>query len=591
MRRTIPNLLLTLLTLLTCSPTMAQIESGKSYRIEPVAVSGKSLMTENSSLDVSKTDKSAQVMLWTETDVPSQRWTPTVGTTTIFRNTYSRLPMVATSATAGAGVCQSSSGSARWMLEIVDETANIYRLKCNTKDLYLTMTSTEDGAVPVLAEAQEGTSQQWRFVEVDAKTTFTAEMRQQMMDAYISKTVETKGTGRKTFIGGSWGESEQIEVLLDAYETTGNEEYLQLAEEVYAWFNDNVGTLWNKLVYTDNYHWFGHDFNDDVMWQVLATVRLGLLTQKQRYITLAKRNFDVIYTRAYIPFTGLMRWAQNSGDAYGTNSCIAGPTEVAACYLGFAGCGEVYFEKARELYAAQRYVLANNMSSGKVWDCVVWDPDTKQVKSKNEWGSTYNQGTMLGAACMLYKYYGDEQYLSDARKIMLWTKNNLCDSHGIVNVCQVKDGDLAGFKGILMRYVRRFIRDCGYDSYDAWMQSNALHAYCNRSTEGVTPTAWLQKGTAENTQDDFGLSTAASAAVNVCFPDDPPLPYEEKAKEQEPEPDAVNEVRRYAGSETSDGRRVQVMDMAGRRAANPLHQGIYVVQQDGMTRKVMKNHH
>ena len=547
------RLIVILSSLLTAVwPAMAGVESGKTYRIVSVAANGKSLFTQNSSLDIHSNDKPAQVMLWTETDVASQQWTLTIREADmLIRNAYSGRYMSAASATAGATVRQAVTGSPRWVLEAVDEEAGVYKIKNVSKDLYLTIGATADGSLTTIEAPTDDAAQQWRFVEVEPKTTFTQQMREEMMDAYIAKTVEKKGSDLKTFINGSWGEAEQLEVLLDAYETTGREDYLTMAKHVYNWFNTNVGSSWNKLVYTDNYKWYGHDFNDDVMWQIMAVARLGLLSNSTTFIRAAKRNFDIIYERAYIPFTGLMRWAENSGDAYGTNSCIAGPTEVAACYLGFAGCGEEYFEKARELYAAQRYRLANNMATGKVWDSIVWDPETQTVKSKNDWGSTYNQGTMLGAACMLYKYYGDEQYLKDAKKIMQWTKTNLCDSHGIVNACQVTDGDLAGFKGILMRYVRRFVRDLDQTDYAEWLSKNALHAYCNRSTKGVTPTAWLQKGTSANTKDDFGLSTAASAAVNTVFDTDPPLPYEEKAKpedEPDPQPIEVNPASQMAWS-------------------------------------------
>ncbi len=564
--------LATLCVMFCTTPLFAQIVSDKAYRIESVAAPGKSLMTKNSSLDTG-----VDVVIWTETHVPSQCWTPAIGSTTIIRNVYSNHPLATPSTAVGAALRQARSGAGRWILEPVDEEALIYKIKASSKELFVTLNSTDDGSVPVLAAASDDANQLWHFIEVEPQTTFTAAMREEMFEAYIKSAVESKGSNRKTFGGGGWGESEQLEVVLDAYETTGNEEYLKLAQQVYTWFNTNVGSRWDKYIYTDNYHWFGHDFNDDVVWQIIAVARMGLLTNKTTYINAAKRNFDIIYERAYIPFTGLMRWAQSSGDPYGTNSCINGPAEVAACYLGFAGCGEEYFEKARDLYAAQRYVLANNMSSGKVWDNVVWDPATEQVKSKNEWASTYNQGTMLGAACMLYKYYGDEQYLKDAQKIMTWTKNNLCDSHGIVNVCQGgSNHDLWGFKGILMRYVRRFIRDCHATTYQAWMEKNAMHAYCNRTPQGITPTAWLQKGDAENTSDDFGNSTAASAAVNVMFPDDPPLPYEEKAKDDHTPPDAINHLRT---SESQNLKTSAIYDLTGHpvRCGGYLRPGLYIL--------------
>ena len=576
------GILLTFMFLFDIHVVQAQVEVGKTYRIVSLAAPTMSLFTQNSSLE-----SSVNIVLWTETDVASQQWTlsGTLPETATFRNAYSRLTL-GLSKTAEGGTARQGGTGGRWTLEAVNESENIYKLQQKSNGLYLTAITDEqgkytDGAVPQMAAATDDLTQRWQFIEVEPKTTFTAAMREEMMDAYVKKAVESVGTNRQTFGKGGWGEAEQLEVVLDAYETTGRADYLTLAKNIYNYFNANVGTSWNKLVYTDSYHWFGHDFNDDVMWQIMAVARLGLLTgggKNNSYIRAAKRNFDIIYNRAYIPEVGLMRWAESSGDPWGTNSCIAGPTEVAACYLGFAGCGEEYFDKARELYQAQRYALAGNMSTGKVWDSVVWNPETMKVKSKNEWASTYNQGTMLGAASMLYKYYGETQYLSDARKIMSWTKSNLCDSKGIVNVCQGGDNhDLYGFKGILMRYVRRFARDCKQDTYKEWLLKNALHAYCNRSTEGVTPTAWLQKGTAENTTDDFGCSTAASAAVNVILDDDPALPYEEA-----PQYDAISQLPQETLAATPE-----YYDLSGRRMMKPSRRGTYVVRRGGKSTKVL----
>ena len=578
----LPGILLALMFLFGFHVAQAQVEVGKTYRIVSLAAPTMSLFTQNSSLE-----SSVNIVLWTETDVASQQWTlsGTLPETATFRNAYSRLTL-GLSKTAEGGTARQGGTGGRWTLEAVNESENIYKLQQKSNGLYLTAIADEqgkytDGAVPQMAAATDDLTQRWQFIEVEPKTTFTAAMREEMMDAYVKKAVESVGTNRQTFGKGGWGEAEQLEVVLDAYETTGRADYLTLAKNIYNYFNANVGTSWNKLVYTDSYHWFGHDFNDDVMWQIMAVARLGLLTgggKNNSYIRAAKRNFDIIYNRAYIPEVGLMRWAESSGDPWGTNSCIAGPTEVAACYLGFAGCGEEYFDKARELYQAQRYALAGNMSTGKVWDSVVWNPETMKVKSKNEWASTYNQGTMLGAASMLYKYYGETQYLSDARKIMSWTKSNLCDSKGIVNVCQGGDNhDLYGFKGILMRYVRRFARDCKQDTYKEWLLKNALHAYCNRSTEGVTSTAWLQKGTAENTSDDFGCSTAASAAVNVILDDDPALPYEEA-----PQYDAILQLPQETLAATPE-----YYDLSGRRMMKPSRRGTYVVHRGGKSTKVL----
>lgn len=501
--------------LLSCFLIASAVEVGKTYRISPKSYPSKSLFIKNSLRDAS-----VDVMLWEETDVPSQQWTLLEGDdgTYVLQNVYSKLYAAPrTKRTGGTLYTHRVASYGRIALEAVDESAGIYHILSIAQDLYLSASTGENGDLPLWGEKDEASeSQLWVFQEVEPKATFTAAMRDEMVDNYLKAYCKSKGSSMRTFSKGGWGEAEQLEVLLDAYESTGNETYLNNARYVYNYFKSQVGDHWNRLVYTDDYKWYGHDFNDDVMWQIIAVARLGWLTGTKSYTTAAKNNFDKIYERAYIPFTGLMRWAESSGDAYGTNSCIAGPTEVAACYLGMSGCGEEYFEKARDLYAAQRYTLANNMATGKVWDSVVWDPNTKTVKSKNEWASTYNQGTMLGAACLLYEHYGDEQYLKDAKKLMDFTKKNLCTSYGLINVCQDEsNGDLCGFKGILMRYVRRFVLDLNQPDYQEWLMRNALLAYCNRSANGLTGTGWLTKATDASTTNPFGCSTAVSAAVNV----------------------------------------------------------------------------
>lgn len=493
----------------------AAIEPGRTYRISPVSAPTQVFFPQNAQLDVS-----SPVPLWIRTDVPAEVWTVAQsGLFFTFKNLYTGYHLATTAATVGATTKQNASASsARWKLETVDEQAGIYRLLPNTGTACLDAKDAANGTLPTLAKRDEGSqSQLWQFTPAEASAAFTADVQRTMIDSYLTRFLQRLNSRRSTFNRGGWGESEQLEVLLDAYEATHDEQYMTSAVAVYNYLLQNVGNNWLTLVYTDNYKWYGHDFNDDVMWQIIATARMGWLTGDNKYTRVAKQNFDAIWDRAYIPFCGLMRWAEQTGEPYGTNSCIAGPTEVAACYLGMSGAGEEYFEKARDLYAAQRYSLAN-MTTGQVFDACVWDPATQKVTSRNNWASTYNQGTFLGAATLLYRHYGDEQYLADAKKVMDYTLKNLCDRHGIVNACQVNDGDLCGFKGILMRYVHRLVVDCEQPQYREWLQKNALHAFNNRSPRGVTTSAWLTKSTDEVATNAFSCSTAAAAAA-AAIPD------------------------------------------------------------------------
>lgn len=492
---------------------------GETYRVVSKKCINKSLFIKNS-----QREEGADVVLWTETNVPSQQWKVHSVTAETFalQNIYTGMYAAPRSRTAGSTFATSNTrSSGRVVITALDEESGIYRIMDSGKSLCLSVASDEDGVSVVWAAPDdEDEGQQWIFEPVEPQTAFNASLRETMVDDYLAHHLHSRGANYSTFYEGGWGESEQLEVLLDAYEATGLERYLTAAKQVYAYFNKCVTTDWTGGSSSSGYHWYGYDFNDDVMWQIIAVARLGWLSGNKSYTNIARRNFDRIYDRAFIPFTGLMRWAEQSGDRYGTNSCIAGPTEVAACYLGMSGCGEEYFEKARDIYAAQRRHLAQNMATGKIWDSLVWDPSTETVKSKNEWASTYNQGTMLGAACLLYDHYGDSQYLSDARKIMSYTKSDMCNDYGIIRVCQdPTNGDLCGFKGILMRYVRRFVLELNNNTYREWTLRNAFHAYCNRDEQGLTSTGWLAKSTAATTTNPFACSTAASAAANAVLGD------------------------------------------------------------------------
>ena len=103
----------------------------------------------------------------------------------------------------------------------------------------------------------------------------------------------------------------------------------------------------------------------------------------------------------------------------------------------------------------------------------------------------------------------------------------------------------------------------------------------------MTPTAWLQKGTDDNTRDDFGLSTAASAAANVILEGDPGLPYAELSKQ---EADGILDVNEngnenfyWNGNVDKNGNdhgrvdRNAAYDLAGRRVKAPLSRGAYVI--------------
>lgn len=493
---------------LPLSAALAGVEPGKTYRIAVGTDEQHTLMVADASL----ADRAA-VVVWTDTNVPAQQWeAEDAGDGNFyFKNVYSGKYLDASNLSLAQRVDPSA-----WTLEAVDADRGEYLLK---QGKYLRVISATDGRQPVVGSS----AQSWLFTEVEAQRSFDATARQRMLSGFLRQYLQDRGDGYRTFVNGSWGEAETMEALLDCYEGTGDRTFLNIFEACYDYMRYHVGSTWDGGTTVGGYDWFGYDFNDDVMWLVIAAARAYHLTNKEVYLNDAKRNFDRIWNRAYLGYVGLLRWAENSGDRNGANSCINGPAEVAACYIAAGTGDDSYYEKARELYSNQRRYLYVS-GTGQVYDSVVFDPATATVKSRNTWASTYNQGTMLGAAVLLYRHFGDKQYRQDADKIIAYARQNLCNAVGLISVCQNADGDFQGFKGILMRYAGLYAREFQHEDYRQWVLKNAFHAYNNMNSRGFGHSAWLTKAREDlkygnvdygASSSAFGASTALTAACSV----------------------------------------------------------------------------
>lgn len=487
----------------------AAVEPGKTYRIVSDVNDNKSLFVKNAS----QADKAA-VVIWTNTEVPAQQWTvlDAGNGEVLLRNVYTGKYLDASSMSL-----TQRNEPANWTLLPVDELRNEYNMKQQKK--YLRVSTTIDGAQPLVGSS----AQCWRFVEVEPQESFDVAARRRMIDGFLEQYVQFKGQNYHTFMNGGWGEAETMEAILDCYEATKDAELLAVYEKCYYYMRYHVGTSWNAGTIVAGYDWFGYDFNDDVMWLIIAAIRGYQATGKQMYLDDAKRNFDLIYNRAYLSYVGLLRWAEHTGDRNGANSCINGPAEVAACYIAAATGDESYYEKARELYDNQRQYLFDP-ATGHVDDSVVFNPETGSVVSRNTWASTYNQGTMLGAAVLLHRHYGDAYFKQDADRILAFAKRELCNSYGIIHVCQNVDGDFQGFKGILMRYAGLYAREYQDADTQKWLIGNAFHAYNNINSLSYGHSAWLTKASEDHLYNSidystsacaFGASTALSAACAV----------------------------------------------------------------------------
>jgi autotransporter-associated beta strand protein len=263
-----------------------------------------------------------------------------------------------------------------------------------------------------------------------------------------------------------WGQAEEIECVIDAYEWTSNSTYHGMITNLLNGFIHNNGSIWT-----------GDGYNDDIMWAVIAFARGGQDTGNTNYYTLAKTNFDAVYARAWdTNLGGGLYWEYPENAS--KNACVNGPGAIAASLLYQIYGDTNYWNKATNIYYWERSVLFNS-SSGAIYDNI----GTNGVV--NTWSSTYNQGTFLGAA----NFIGQT---SDATLAANYTMNSMT-SFGILPEYGIANNN-SGFNAIFLRWMTRFMNNRGLQStYESWLQGNATAAWVARRTaDNLSWCQWLQ---------------------------------------------------------------------------------------------------
>ena len=305
-------------------------ETGQTIRL---INGGKSIFVENSSLD-----QNANAVLWTETNVNAQRWTIEGKTngTFLLQNDYTNYYLAGlTSATGGnVGLASKSNASSKgsWEFVPIEGATNQYYIFQGTSQKYALAAATSevtDGTKLSIVNTSvanlDSTRITWtvEVVEPMAKE-FTKDKRDDMMAKWKARCYKKASSGWVIGNGGWWGDAEMFEIVLDALETTGDQEYATMFENLYTNFiARNGGSWYQKGVSGYN------EYNDDIAWMCIACVRAYLLTGVAKYRTTAKTNFDGMFRRADCYGNDLLQW-KHSSTSKGTNSCINGPAAVYA---------------------------------------------------------------------------------------------------------------------------------------------------------------------------------------------------------------------------------------------------------------------
>ncbi len=263
-------------------------------------------------------------------------------------------------------------------------------------------------------------------------------------------------------LGSIWTQAIFLEMIMDSYEHTNRPGYKKrLNEIIRGGYKEYDGYNWNNKKV-----WFIYD---DMMWWINALARAYKVTGNEQYLTWSQKGFKRVWDSAYDKVQGGMFW-QFKRQA--KNACINYPTVIAAMRLYNITGNEKYFDKARKVYAWSRKNLFQ-VASGRVAD----------HKIRNHPAGfedyTYNQGTCIGAAVLLYKATRDKMYLSDAIRAADYTKNEMCNENGILPA-EGAWNEQGVLKTILAHYMGTFVRDCNQTQYIPWLQKNVTTAWSHR---------------------------------------------------------------------------------------------------------------
>jgi predicted alpha-1,6-mannanase (GH76 family) len=256
---------------------------------------------------------------------------------------------------------------------------------------------------------------------------------------------KTTGGGKADF----WTQAELMEMELDAYERTADKRQLTLFANLFRGFVAEHGSDWSQ-----------NDFNDDIMWTVIACARGYLLTGNTAFRDAARSNFDACFARAWSSdLDGGLWWKTNN---MSKNACVNGPAAIAAVLLSRA-CGEPsYLAKATNIFLWERARLFDP-ETGQVFDNV------RRNGRRSRMAFTYNQGTFVGAANLL-------GYTNEAMLAATYTMNHLCRD-GLLPAYG-ESGDAGGFNGICVRWIAQFMEDRGAQPVlESWLQKNAEAAW------------------------------------------------------------------------------------------------------------------
>lgn len=155
----------------------------------------------------------------------------------------------------------------------------------------------------------------------------------------------------------------------------------------------------------------GEPYYDDNAWVVLGLYDIAKVYDDKAVMAQSRDLLN--YVLSGESEDGGIYWKET---VTSRNTCSSGPAIVAALlhYLENPAEETELLETAVRVYQWTKRVL-RDPSDYVYWDNAIYDEQT-QTEEINKWKFTYNSGTMIWAASLLYQVTKDATYLDDANK-------------------------------------------------------------------------------------------------------------------------------------------------------------------------------
>ena len=256
---------------------------------------------------------------------------------------------------------------------------------------------------------------------------------------------EQRNYFRQNNFGGTgfeyWPQAHALDVLVDAYLRTGDDFYKSYFDKWFTGVRAGNGNKWKN-----NYY-------DDMEWIALALLRAYKATNDIRYKDAVLELWGYIkvgWTDTHAG--GGIAW--QTAEMWKKNACSNGPACILAARLYQEFGNEDDKNWAVKIYEWEKGTLLRTS------DNAILDHIDGRDNTLTTWTFTYNQGSFIGSAVELYKIFGAQNYLNDAKAVANFTTNSLA-SNSILKLEGTGDSgggnDAHLFKGIFIRYFTELI--------------------------------------------------------------------------------------------------------------------------------------